>query len=110
MTDSFCASAVRGTQRLLVGALVFAFACSAALADGNPNDPYESFNRPMFAVNEVIDKYAAKPVAQAYDNVVPLPVKASVGNFLAMPEICGLASIARCRESLVMPGLTLGAC
>jgi phospholipid-binding lipoprotein MlaA len=35
----------------------------------------------MFAVNEVIDKYAAKPVAQVYDNAVPLPVKASVGNF-----------------------------
>jgi phospholipid-binding lipoprotein MlaA len=35
----------------------------------------------MFSVNEVIDKYAAKPVAQVYDNVAPLPVKAGVGNF-----------------------------
>ncbi|WP_226450708.1 MlaA family lipoprotein [Ferribacterium limneticum] len=50
-------------------------------AEENPRDPYEGFNRSMFAVNEAIDKYAAKPVAQAYDNAVPLPVKASVGNF-----------------------------
>ena len=35
----------------------------------------------MFAVHEAIDKYAAKPVAQVYDNAVPLPVKAGVGNF-----------------------------
>lgn len=52
----------------------------AAAAEGNPHDPYESFNRSMFAVNEVIDKYAAKPVAQAYDHAAPLPVKAAFGN------------------------------
>jgi phospholipid-binding lipoprotein MlaA len=45
------------------------------------HDPYEGFNRSMFAVHEAIDKYAAKPVAQVYDNAVPLPVKAGVGNF-----------------------------
>jgi phospholipid-binding lipoprotein MlaA len=81
MTDLFCASGLRRAQRQVVGALVVAFACSGAVAEGNPNDPYEGFNRPMFAVNEAIDKYAAKPVAQVYDNAVPLPVKAGVGNF-----------------------------
>ena len=81
MTDYFCASAVRGAQRSVIGLLTIAFACSGAVAEGNPNDPYEAFNRPMFVVNEAIDKYAAKPVAQVYDNAVPLPVKASVGNF-----------------------------
>lgn len=50
-------------------------------AEDNPRDPYEGFNRSMFAVNEVIDKYAAKPLAQAYDSATPLPVKAAVGNF-----------------------------
>jgi len=53
----------------------------SALAEGNPRDPYEGFNRAMFEVNEVVDTYAAKPVAQAYDNVAPLPVKAAIGNF-----------------------------
>lgn len=80
MTDYFGASGVRGARRLVLGALV-ALTFSGAWADENPRDPYEGFNRSMFAVNEVIDKYAAKPVAQVYDNAVPLPVKASVGNF-----------------------------
>lgn len=80
MTDYFCASGVRRAHRLVLGVLV-ALACSGASADENPRDPYEGFNRSMFAVNEVIDKYAAKPVAQVYDNAAPLPVKASVGNF-----------------------------
>ncbi|MBU1365428.1 MAG: VacJ family lipoprotein [Gammaproteobacteria bacterium] len=80
MTDYFCASGLRRAHRLVLGALV-ALACSGAWADENPRDPYEGFNRSMFAVNEVIDKYAAKPVAQVYDNVAPLPVKASAGNF-----------------------------
>jgi len=81
MTDNFCASGVRWAHRLVIGALVVALTSSGALADENSHDPYEGFNRPMFAVNEAIDKYAAKPVAQVYDNAVPLPVKASVGNF-----------------------------
>ncbi len=62
------------------GALLFAL-CGGALAEGNPRDPYEGFNRSMFAVNEVIDTYAAKPIAQAYDKTAPLPVKMSTGNF-----------------------------
>lgn len=59
----------------------------AALASGcasnasNPKDPYEGFNRAMFAVNEGIDKAVAKPVAKAYDAAAPLPVKAGIGNF-----------------------------
>jgi phospholipid-binding lipoprotein MlaA len=57
-----------------------AVACAGVLAEGNPIDPYEGFNRPMFAVNEVVDKYAVKPVGQVYDYVAPLPVKAAVGN------------------------------
>ena len=49
-------------------------------ASTNPRDPYEGFNRAMFAVNEGIDK-VAKPVAQGYDAAVPMPVKAGIGNF-----------------------------
>lgn len=80
MMDSFATSGARRGYRWALGGLM-ALACAGVMADENPRDPYEGFNRPMFAVNEVIDKYAAKPVAQVYDNVAPLPVKASVGNF-----------------------------
>ncbi|MDR2188873.1 MAG: VacJ family lipoprotein [Azonexus sp.] len=71
-------------RRALLAALLLAAGGALAQendAGGNPRDPYEGFNRAMFAVNEAVDKYAAKPVAQAYDHVTPLPVKAAVGNF-----------------------------
>lgn len=63
----------------LSGVAVMASGC--ATNANNPKDPYEGFNRAMFAVNEGIDKAVAKPVAKGYDAAVPLPVKAGVGNF-----------------------------
>ncbi|MBK7953226.1 MAG: VacJ family lipoprotein [Candidatus Accumulibacter sp.] len=67
---------------------ICSLACAAALiaASGcattasNPKDPFEGFNRAMFAVNEGLD-VVVKPVAQGYDNFAPLPVKVIVGNF-----------------------------
>lgn len=50
-----------------------------ATTANNPKDPYEGFNRAMFAVNEGIDK-VFKPVAEGYDEA-PAPIKAGVGNF-----------------------------
>ncbi|MCE1239245.1 MAG: VacJ family lipoprotein [Azonexaceae bacterium] len=67
-------------RRLLGGAVLMAMV-GGVMAEGNPRDPYEGFNRSMFAVNEALDKYAARPVAQAYDAAVPLPMKVGVGNF-----------------------------
>ena len=72
--------------RRLVGLLAFGGALALAgagqvNAQESQRDPFEGFNRAMFSANEVLDKYAARPVAQAYDAAVPLPVKASVGNF-----------------------------
>jgi len=68
-------------RRLFAGGALALVFCGALLAEENQHDPYESFNRSMFAVNEVIDKFAAKPIAQGYDKVAPLPVKAATGNF-----------------------------
>jgi len=65
-----------------IGVVVLAVSVMSACATtaNNPKDPYESFNRAMFAVNEGID-VVLKPVAQGYDAAAPLPVKAGVGNF-----------------------------
>ncbi len=52
-----------------------------AVAEETVHDPLEGFNRGMFAVNEGLDMVLVKPVAQAYDFVVPLPAKAGVGSF-----------------------------
>lgn len=51
-----------------------------ATTASNPKDPFESFNRVMFSVHEGID-VVVKPVAQGYDAVAPMPVKAGIGNF-----------------------------
>ena len=52
-----------------------------AFAEEVAHDPFEGFNRAMFAVNEGLDTVAIKPIAQVYDFVTPLPVRAGVGDF-----------------------------
>lgn len=69
------------SKQLLLGGLISLTLCGGVVAGENPRDPYEGFNRAMFNLNDAIDTYTAKPVAQAYDAVTPLPVKAGVGNF-----------------------------
>ncbi|OWY27836.1 VacJ family lipoprotein [Herbaspirillum robiniae] len=65
-----------------IGALALAAAALTGCATtNNPNDPLEGFNRTMFSFNDTVDTYALKPVAQAYDTVVPDPVQTGVGNF-----------------------------
>lgn len=44
-------------------------------------DPFEPLNRKIFAFNMVIDKALFRPVARAYDCVVPAPIVCSIGNF-----------------------------
>ncbi len=68
-------------RRLALAACLTLAGAPALQAEENPVDPYEGFNRAMFAVNEVLDQYALRPMAQVYDAAAPLPVKASVGNF-----------------------------
>jgi len=46
-----------------------------------PKDPYEPFNRKVFGFNDTLDKYALKPVATAYEKVIPSPIRTGVHNF-----------------------------
>ena len=55
-------------------------AAAPARAQDNPKDPFEGFNRTMFAVNEGLD-VVIKPVARTYDAVMPLPAEAVGGKF-----------------------------
>ncbi|MCA1324145.1 VacJ family lipoprotein [Herbaspirillum sp. alder98] len=64
-----------------IAALALAAALSGCATTNNPNDPLEGFNRAMFSFNDGVDKVALKPVAQAYDTVVPGPVQTGIGNF-----------------------------
>lgn len=45
------------------------------------DDPWESFNRPIFTFNDTLDTYALKPLAQGYQAITPDPVEESVHNF-----------------------------
>jgi len=86
---------VRRLLRLLALGSTLVFSAAQGNAQEGVRDPYEGFNRSMFSVNEALDKYAARPVAQAYDAAFPLPVKASVGNFFGnVGEVWGGANNA----------------
>lgn len=63
----------------LAGAVAIA-ATGCATTANNPKDPFEGFNRAMFAVNEALD-VVIKPVAQGYDAAAPLPLKVAISNF-----------------------------
>ncbi|MBF0803780.1 MULTISPECIES: VacJ family lipoprotein [Neisseria] len=56
-------------------------AARPALAERNPADPYERYNRVMFKVNDTADKYVLSPVARGYRAVTPKPVRTGVTNF-----------------------------
>ena len=53
----------------------------ARAGPGQKLDPWENWNRKVFAFNESLDKEVLKPVATAYSEVVPQPVRSGVGNF-----------------------------
>ncbi len=46
-----------------------------------PQDPWESWNRGVYKVNDVMDRAIAKPVTRAYIKVVPQPIRTGVSNF-----------------------------
>ena len=55
-----------------------------ALADyKSTDDPLEPTNRFFYKVNNTLDRYTLKPVAQAYVNVVPQPVRTGVHHALS---------------------------
>lgn len=46
-------------------------------------DPLEPLNRGIYRFNDTVDRAVTKPVAQAYDRVMPVPVKMMAGNFIS---------------------------
>lgn len=49
--------------------------------NANPSDPIEPLNRAVFNFNDGVDRAILQPVASAYDQVTPSPVKTGVRNF-----------------------------
>ena len=55
----------------------------ATVANPDPRDPFESYNRSMTNFNEQVDSLVLRPVAIAYKDVTPAPVRTGVSNFFA---------------------------
>ncbi len=91
-------------SRLGLAALVFAAAANVACAQvevapasatapvddaaiaqpyRHPHDPFESFNRRMFAFNDAADRWVLKPVARGYRWVTPQFLEDGIGNIFS---------------------------
>jgi phospholipid-binding lipoprotein MlaA len=65
----------------LAGFVVALVQGCATVPNPNPADPLESFNRGVFKFNDGVDRAILKPVATAYKEITPSPVRTGVGNF-----------------------------
>mgnify|MGYP000899172825 CR=1 FL=1 len=72
--DRLCSGA---RNWVVAGMLVLVAGCAST---GNPQDPLEGYNRAMFSFNEGVDKAVIRPAAQAYEAVLPSPVRTGIGN------------------------------
>ncbi|RRV23034.1 VacJ family lipoprotein [Pseudomonas sp. o96-267] len=52
----------------------------AMIQAASEEDPWESFNRPIFRFNDTVDTYALKPIAQGYRAVTPQFLEDGVHN------------------------------
>ena len=70
-------------SRLLLPAALAATLLLAGCAStpGRPYDPFEASNRVMYAINDPLDKYFAKPIAQAWVDYVPTVVQKAASNY-----------------------------
>lgn len=63
---------------LPVLALSAAISGCAHVANPTPDDPWESYNRSMFAFNDTVDRALLKPIATGYETVVPKPARTCI--------------------------------
>ncbi len=58
--------------------------CASLPGEGQTRiDPWETYNRQVFEVNEVVDRVALKPIAETYRDVLPKLVRTGVANFFS---------------------------
>ena len=69
------------SSRLVAAVILASLTLGGCATTNNPRDPLEGFNRGVFKFNDTVDKYALKPVATAYKNVLPSFVQTGVHNF-----------------------------
>ncbi len=75
-------SAMRGVLSVLTFAACLAAPSLASAQDTASSDPWEGFNREMYAIHEGVDELLLEPVARGYRAITPRPVRQGVLNFL----------------------------
>ncbi|MCX7099208.1 MAG: VacJ family lipoprotein [Methylococcales bacterium] len=73
---------------VLIGSTLALGGCATTGNDGQPStqakdDPYEYYNRKMFAFNDGVDDYVAAPISDAYKWITPQFVQTGVYNFFS---------------------------
>lgn len=75
---------VPASAAALAAMLLMSGGCAVKQAlDGDPRDPWERYNRSVFAFNEAADKAVIKPVASAYRTVLPEPARRGIANMFS---------------------------
>lgn len=72
----------RSSLALSLLALLALTGCATG-PNANPMDPLEPFNRGVYHLNDAIDRAVIKPVATAYRDVLPSPIRTGVNNFFS---------------------------
>ena len=54
--------------------------CATTSASRSPHDPLEPLNRGVYRFNDALDRTVARPVAKAYHDHVPNPVRSGISN------------------------------
>jgi phospholipid-binding lipoprotein MlaA len=68
-------------SRLSAALAVPLLVSACASTPGRPYDPFEASNRVMYAINDPLDKYFAKPIAQAWVDYVPSFIRTGASNY-----------------------------
>jgi phospholipid-binding lipoprotein MlaA len=73
----------RARAALGIGVALSLGACVTLPANSQraPQDPWESWNRGVYRVNDKLDRAVAKPLARTYVRVVPHPIRTGVSHF-----------------------------
>jgi len=75
----------RAASAALLCAALLAGGCATTVPGGGtptPEDPWEGFNRKVYAFNDTVDEAVMKPVAKAYKAVLPQLVRTGISNVL----------------------------
>jgi len=67
----------------VLGLLLLSGLISGCATTADNPDPFEKFNRGVYAFNDGIDKVVLKPVAETYKAITPEPVDKGVTNFFS---------------------------